>query len=49
MNMDEKVKAAAFNLLKVFLKAKPDCINGTRIPSFILKDLDSKDTLLCRN
>uniref|UniRef100_A0A7E4ZR64 E3 ubiquitin-protein ligase listerin n=2 Tax=Panagrellus redivivus TaxID=6233 RepID=A0A7E4ZR64_PANRE len=49
MNMDEKVKAAAFNLLKVFLKAKPDCINGTRIPSFILKELDSKDTLLCRN
>uniref|UniRef100_A0A914Y1N2 E3 ubiquitin-protein ligase listerin n=1 Tax=Panagrolaimus superbus TaxID=310955 RepID=A0A914Y1N2_9BILA len=49
MNMDPNVKAAAFRLLKNLIKSDVSQILGTRIPSFLLQNLDSTDTLLCRN
>lgn len=49
MNMDPVVKAAAFRLLKNLIKNNLSQILGTRIPAFILQNLDSTDTLLCRN
>ena len=49
MNLDVTVKAAAFRLLQKLIRKDVGLILQTRIPSFILQNLSSDDTLLCKN